>query len=287
MRSAKRGTEFEFGTRNAEVTRNGGAELLPHSEFGIPAWLRIPRSAFRVWCDARYPVPMRAATACVLLVLLAASSTAQERPRHGRLFSPEDLGVLEGPDRDAWQMPDAIMDALGIADGAAVADIGAGGGWFTVRLARRVGPNGIVYAQDVQVPMLEAIQRRVDREGLKNVRTIKGEAGDPRLPPASVDVVLIVDSYHEFTDPVELLRHLAAALKPGGRIGVVNFTKRGGGPGPASEDRKDESQVIAEARAAGLALVRKETFLPFHYFLVLGRTETDAATRNAEGGTRN
>jgi len=202
---------------------------------------------------------------------LAGPGAAQDRPRHGRLFSPEDLGDLEGADRDAWQMPDAIMDALGIADGAAVADIGAGGGWFTVRLSRRVGPNGIVYAQDLQSPMLEAIQRRVDREGVKNVRTIKGEAGDPRLPPASVDVVLIVDAYHEFTNPVELLRHLESALKPGGRIGVVNFTKRGGGPGPPSDERKEESEAIAEAQAAGLSLVRKETFLPFQYFLVLGR----------------
>jgi ubiquinone/menaquinone biosynthesis C-methylase UbiE len=226
---------------------------------------------------------MRHALACALVaVLLAAPAAAQERPRHGRLFSPEDLGVLEGPDRDAWQMPDAIMDALGIADGATVADIGAGGGWFTVRLARRVGPRGVVYAQDVQVPMLEAIQRRVDREGLKNVRTVKGEVGDPHLAPGSVDVVLIVDSYHEFTDPVELLRHLASALKPGGRIGVVNFTKRGGGPGPAPEERKDEAQVVAEAEAAGLSLVRKETFLPFHYFLVLGRGPTTDALRSAE-----
>ena len=150
---------------------------------------------------------------CALLVaMLATPAPAQERPPHGRLFSPENLGDLEGPDRNAWQMPDAIMDALGIADGASVADIGAGGGWFTVRLARRVGPNGTVYAQDLQFPMLEAIQRRVDREGLKNVRTIKGEKRDPRLPLSSVDVVLIVDAYHEFTSPVEVLRHLAAAL---------------------------------------------------------------------------
>jgi len=207
----------------------------------------------------------------LLFAMLAAPLHAQERPRHGRLFSPEDLGVLEGPDRDAWQMPDAIMDALGIADGAAVADIGAGGGWFTVRLARRVGPNGTVYAQDLQAPMLEAIQRRVDREGLKNVRTIRGEVGDPRLPRSSVDVVLIVDAYHEFTNPVELLRHLAAALKPGGRIGVINYTKEGGGPGPPSDERKEQAEVETEAKAAGLSVLRKENFLPFQYFLVLGR----------------
>ena len=111
------------------------------------------------------------ALVCTTLVTTA---VAQERRRHGPLFKPEALGELEGPDRDAWQMPDAVMDALRIADGSHVADIGAGGGWFTVRLARRVGPNGLVYAEDVQSQMVEAIRRRVDREGLRNVRIVRG-----------------------------------------------------------------------------------------------------------------
>ena len=131
----------------------------------------------------------------IALTGTAGTLAAQDRPRHGRLFPPEELGVLEGPDRDAWQMPDAVMDALGIADGSAVADIGAGGGWFTVRLARRVGPNGIVYAQDLQSQMIEAIRRRVDRDGLKNVRTVQGDDLDPRLPGESVDAILVVDTY--------------------------------------------------------------------------------------------
>ena len=101
---------------------------------------------------------------------------------HGRLFPPEDLGLLEAPDRDIWQRPDQIMDALGIAEASVVADIGAGGGWFTVRLARRVGPNGIVYAEDVQAEMLAAISRRVAAEGLTNVRTGARQGSDPRLP---------------------------------------------------------------------------------------------------------
>src|SRR5512139_444783 len=93
-----------------------------------------------------------------LLLLLAGQGSAQSR--HGVLFRPEDLGLLESADRDTWQKPDQIMDSLGIADGAHVADVGAGGGWFTVRLARRVGPNGVVWAEDVQTEMLEAIKRR-------------------------------------------------------------------------------------------------------------------------------
>src|SRR3970040_2316849 len=98
------------------------------------------------------------------------SSGAAQPPPHGRLFPPSELGLLEGPDRDAWQKPDQIMDALGIADGSVVADLGAGGGGFTIRLARRVGPNGVVYAEDIQRQMIEAITRRVQREGLNHVR---------------------------------------------------------------------------------------------------------------------
>ena len=121
---------------------------------------------------------MKHALRLALIALRSASPSTARRvhvadrsPRHRELFPPQDLGLLEGPDRAAWQKPDQIMDALGIADGAHVADIGAGAGWFTIRLARRVGPNGIVYAQDVQRQMLDAIRRRVTREGLRNVQT--------------------------------------------------------------------------------------------------------------------
>ena len=88
----------------------------------------------------------------------ACPDAAAERPR---LFPPQDLGLLEAPDREEWQKPDLIMDALKIADGSSVAELGAGGGWFTIRLARRVGPNGVVYAEDIQPPMIELIERRV------------------------------------------------------------------------------------------------------------------------------
>src|SRR5207244_5355650 len=92
----------------------------------------------------------------------------QARPK-ARLFPPTDLGLIEGPDREQWQRPDQIMDALRIADGSIVADLGAGSGWFTLRLARRVGPNGRVFAEDIQRQMIEAIGRRVQRENLSNV----------------------------------------------------------------------------------------------------------------------
>lgn len=206
---------------------------------------------------------------------IAVAVSAQPEPR-GRLFPPQDLGLLEGPDRDEWQKPDFIMDALRIAEGARVADLGAGGGWFTVRLARRVGPNGMVYAQDIQPQMIEAIGRRVQRENLRNVSTVLGTATDPKLPPG-LDAVLIVGAYHEMDDPARpeviltLLANVARALKPQGRVGVVDFLPGGGGPGPAADERVDPDQVVRTAAAAGLALLMPEAVPPFSYLLVFGR----------------
>jgi ubiquinone/menaquinone biosynthesis C-methylase UbiE len=210
------------------------------------------------------------------LALAAAASSGQERPtgsrqEHGRLFPPQDLGVLEGPDRDAWQKPDEVMDALGIADGAAVADLGAGGGWFTIRLARRVGPNGVVYAEDVQPEMIEAITRRVEREGLTNVKPVLGAPTNPRLPEAALDAVLIVGVYNEMEDPVALLKNVSSALKPRGRLGIVDFTREGLGPGPPMDERVDPDRIITDARAAGMRLIAQETFLRYQYLLVFTR----------------
>lgn len=162
------------------------------------------------------------------------------------------------------------MDALLIAEGSAVADLGAGGGWFTIRLAGRVGPNGIVYAEDVQPQMIEAIRRRVNRAGLSNVQTILGTPSDPLLP-APVDAVLIVDAYHEMEEPVVMLRNVAAALKPAGRLGIVEYKKDGWGPGPPMEERMDPERVIRDAEAAGLRLISRENFLRYQYMLVFGR----------------
>jgi ubiquinone/menaquinone biosynthesis C-methylase UbiE len=164
------------------------------------------------------------------------------------------------------------MDALGIGDGSVVADVGAGGGWFTVRLARRVGPNGVVYAEDVQRQMMEAIERRVQREGLRNVRLVLGTVEDPRLPAGALDAVLMVDAYHEMDNRVPLLRNLARSLKPNGRLGIVDFRLDGGGPGPPLDERMAPEVVVTEAGEAGLRLLSHETFLPFQYLLVFGPT---------------
>jgi ubiquinone/menaquinone biosynthesis C-methylase UbiE len=204
-------------------------------------------------------------------ILAAAMFAIPVGAQHARLFPPEKLGQLEGPDRDAYQRPDQIMDALQIGENSVVADLGAGGGWFTVRLARRViGPNGKVYAEDIQRQMIESIRRRVQREGLRNVETVLGTAVDPKLPAGSLDAVLIVDAYHEIEQPVALLRNVAKALKPNAVIGIVNYRKDGGGPGPDMDERVDAEKVIADARAAGLELRKRENFLRYQYLLTFG-----------------
>ena len=219
--------------------------------------------------------------AALLLLLAVIATTLQARPvaqannssqHRPRLFRPTDLGLLEEPDRAAWQKPEQIMDALAIADGSTVADIGTGAGWFSVRLAQRVGPKGLVYAEDVQREMLDATRRRVAREGLRNVQLRRGVGSDPKLPDNAVDAVLVVDVYPEVDDRVTLLKNLKAAIKPNGRIGIVNYKPGQGGPGPAPNEgtRVDATSVEADARAAGLRVIAREN-LPFQYLIVLGR----------------
>jgi len=214
----------------------------------------------------RIGTPLLALLVGLSLVGAGDPMSAQSQPR-SRLFPPGDLGQLEGPDRDEWQQPERVMDALSIADGARVADLGAGGGWFTIRLARRVGPNGIVYAEDVQTPMIEAIKRRVEREGLLNVQTILGGFVDPKLPGGELHAALLVNLYPQIQEPVALLKNVRLSLRANGRLGIVDFKPGQFGPGP-DDNRVAPETVIRDAAAAGLRLVSHHTFLRYQYLLV-------------------
>ena len=214
---------------------------------------------------------------CVAGATLSAQRSgraATPRPS-GRLFAPQDLGLVEGGDRALWQKPEQIMDAVGIADGSIVADLGAAGGWFTSRLADRVGPNGLVYAEDIQPAMLDLINRRIARENRRNVRTVLGTVNDPRLP-GGIDVVMLINVYREMEippgDPVMILKNAARVLKADGRIGVVDFNPGGGGPGPAASERVLPDTIVKAATDAGLKLaVRDPHINAFQYLLVFRR----------------
>jgi ubiquinone/menaquinone biosynthesis C-methylase UbiE len=187
------------------------------------------------------------------------------------LFSAFDLSLLETPDRNQWQRTDDILDDLKIADGSIVADIAAGGGWFSVQLARRVGPAGIVYAEEIQSSMIETISLRIRKENLTNIKPVLGTPTDPHLPRNSVDAVVIVNAFADIDAPVPLLDNIRQAMKERGILGVIDFTSGGGGPGPDANDRVAPETIIAAAEAANLRLIARHPVPPFEFLLIFGK----------------
>jgi SAM-dependent methyltransferase len=133
-----------------------------------------------------------------------------------------DLSIFEYPDRDKKLHVDRVMDLLGVLPGKVVADIGAGSGWFTVRAAARVGPSGMVYAEDINPKSIEYITQRAAREKLNNVRPVLGIVADTKLPRNAMDAVLILKTYHEFAQPVLLMEKLRLSLKSGAKVGIID-----------------------------------------------------------------
>ena len=207
--------------------------------------------------------------ACAALLALG-SAAAQSPHTHQHRFSDADkwAQVFDDPERDAWQKPHQVIEALALKPGAVVADLGAGTGYFSVRLARMV-PKGTVYAVDVEPDMVKYLGQRAAREKLKNMIAVAAAPGDARLP-AKADLVLLVDVYHHIGERERYFRALADSLKPGGRLAVIDFrldSKRG----PPRDARVAPERVKAEMKAAGYTLAAEHAFLPDQYFLVFAR----------------
>ncbi len=196
-----------------------------------------------------------------------------KRAGHGRHGNPADLkGMIArqlDPSRAAWQKPEAVIRALGLRRGQVVADVGAGPGYFTLRLARAVGPSGHVYAVDPEPAVLDVLRGRVAASGARNITPVLGRADDPSLPPRCCHVALIVDAYHHFANGPVFLRRLARALAPGGRLVAIDFEKRETPVGPPVGHRVAREKFLQAARRAGLEIVTEHRFLPHQYFLVL------------------
>lgn len=172
---------------------------------------------------------------------------------------------FDDPARDAWQMPERVIAALGLNAGASVADIGAGTGYFSIRLAKSPrAPK--VFAVDIEPKMLEHIRGRAAAERLSNITTVAAGAGAPRLPEP-VDVVLIVDTYHHIPNRVSYFRSLAGSMKPGARLAIVDFTKTSP-EGPPVEFRFTPEQITAELSQAGFEKAAQHDFLPRQLFLI-------------------
>ena len=182
-------------------------------------------------------VPTKLLAALALLLALAAPTASHRAPAQATQQSqPQrptstpykgDLSIFEYPDRDKKLHIERVMDLLDITPGKSVADIGAGSGWFTVRAAARIGPSGLVYAEDINPDAIDYIKNRATKENLANVHTILGEVGDTMLPPSSVDAVLILKTYHEFAHPVPLMKRLHGSLRPGAKIGIIDRNGNG------------------------------------------------------------
>jgi ubiquinone/menaquinone biosynthesis C-methylase UbiE len=195
------------------------------------------------------------------------------RHRHHRHGNPEDLDDyverMLSADREEWQKPDELVAALGVSPGDTIAEVGAGPGYFTLRLARAVGPLGRVYAVDVVPEIMAVLRQRLDGAALGNVTPVLARDDDPLLPPASCDLVLIVNTFHHFPDGVAYLRLLASKLKPGGRIVNVDYHQREMPVGPPAEHKVARDDFLAAARDAGLSVIDELTWLPYQYVLVM------------------
>jgi ubiquinone/menaquinone biosynthesis C-methylase UbiE len=211
-----------------------------------------------------------------------------DEPRHAddgatshRSFADVDhwIGVFEDPERAAWQKPEELVAALPLKPGMAVADLGAGTGYFLPYLNRAVGPHGAVYALEPELSLLAHLRERIEKEQLNSVVPILASFDDPRLPEQSTDLVLIVDTYHHIDHRLDYLSKLRRALKPLGRVAIVDWLKRPLPKGPPPEHKLARDQVVAEMTRAGFELRQSPDLLPYQYFLIFRKLE---ATTSAE-----
>jgi ubiquinone/menaquinone biosynthesis C-methylase UbiE len=199
-------------------------------------------------------------------------STPATHPVTGRVYarpmSADGADWLSRPEREEEEQPRLAIDALNIPKGATVADIGAGSGYMTALLARRVGPGGKVYANDIQVRMLDLLRRNIAQQKLTNVEPVLGTIDDPKLPADAIDLALMVDVYHEFSEPQKMLRGIRSALKADGRMALIEYR----GEDPSIPIRPEHKMTVVQVRAEiepeGFRFVKTIETLPRQHIIV-------------------
>jgi ubiquinone/menaquinone biosynthesis C-methylase UbiE len=179
---------------------------------------------------------------------------------------------LVRPEREAEEAPDEALDAIGIAKGATVADIGAGVGYFTWRLATRTGPTGKVYAVDIQPGMLEQLRRNMADRKLANYEAVLGAVDDPHLPVGRIDMALLVDVYHEFSQPRKMLERIRASLKPDGRMVLLEYRKEDPKIPILEAHKMSVAEVKAEIEPEGFRLEKTLENLPRQHILIFRKS---------------
>jgi ubiquinone/menaquinone biosynthesis C-methylase UbiE len=206
--------------------------------------------------------------ACAAMIPAAAQAPRDQEGMHRLHRDPAAyIAALEDPKRDAYQKPHEVMAALAVQEGEAIADIGAGSGYFTMRLAQHVGPTGRVYAVDVDPDMIRHLHARVRDAGVLNVVPILARPDDPLLPQR-VDRFVIVDVWHHVEDRPGYLARMKKLLKPGGQIVMIDFHKRDLPVGPPASMKIAREDLLKEMQVNGFELVKEHAFLPYQYFLV-------------------
>jgi len=218
---------------------------------------------------------VRPALAGVLALLTAVVLAAQQpgvHPITGRRYAGvmgyQGADWLEREERDIEEAPDKALDALDLQTGSTVADIGAGSGYMTIRMAKRVGPSGKVYAEDIQPEMIALLKKRLQKDRVTNVIPVLGTYDDPMLPAATIDLMLLVDVYHEFSDPVKMLGGMRAALKSGGRLVLLEYRKEDPTVPIRFEHKMSVQEAKAEVEAAGFSLTKVDERLPRQHILI-------------------
>ena len=200
-----------------------------------------------------------------LILIMAAAGLGQvPRQHHPPVSSSEYAKILEDPSRDAWQKPDEVVKALNLKSKDVVADLGAGSGYFARRFAHYAGK---VYAVDIDKDLLAITHKNAPA----NVITVLAAPDDPRLPDKSVDLIFICDVLHHIENRAAYYPNLVRALKPGGRIVVIDFYKKALPVGPPPSMKLSEEEVVAELRDAGFALTNRLDILPYQYYLFFAR----------------
>jgi len=183
------------------------------------------------------------------------------------------MAWLDRPDREGEEHPDVVMDALGLHGGEVIADLGAGSGYFTFRLAAKVGMTGKVFAVDIQDEMLAAIRQRAADLGVRNVEEVKATEADPKLPTGAVDLVLLVDVYHELAYPYEVMSKVREALKPGGRVVFVEYRKEDPSVLIKEVHKMSVAQLEKEMKVVGLVRAQIVEALPSQHIVIFEKRE--------------
>jgi ubiquinone/menaquinone biosynthesis C-methylase UbiE len=212
----------------------------------------------------------------LLLAVYAAGWAQSVHPVTGRHYAgvmgAGGAGWLVRPEREAEEQPDVALDELRIAKGSTVADIGAGAGYMTWRLAARVGPAGKVYAVDIQPEMLQLLRKNMEQRKIANVETVLGTVDDPKLPRDGLDLVLLVDVYHEFSEPQAMLRRIRDSLRKDGRLVLLEYRAEDPAVPIRPEHKMTVAQVKAELEPEGYRLDRVSEALPRQHIVIFRKT---------------